>query len=536
MPEDSQSPPPPQPRPVIPIESDPDEVIDAQILGDGPAAPAPPPVPVMPIAEPGVVPPAPFAQVYAPPPTPPPAAYYPPAYPAYAPPVNPPAWPDPVDYRSSMVRSYSRPGIITAMAVTAIIVAALSMITTIFTGCTSAVIKNNSRGSAGTVRTTVSKPGIIVNTVKPSSPNALSDSDNIAVVHALTLRRPLSEPRREQLKNFLAENGKLVFDDSDVGLTSNKVTARLGQAGTEFSNGKSGPEYFVITAGKGVKLPGRLRLFDDRAVFKPDDYSPDLRSEGKPEDPSAAVIPQSNITDGLEDDQIRAVIGQIKAQSNNNLNAAQSATLTSLLQTPAYANWLQNSSTVAGLTAQVKSAAVADDGSVIITFTMAKLTLDPQGNRVGPMPVAPAPAVAATQPVNPFATGWAAGTLRVDQTSCSLGLVDAVISGLLAIYLLVIAILSLKRNPIGRKFYFIYIAAKIAIGVVAVAAFSGIINSLNATSAPGGFSIAQSASQFFAGIASAALTFSVIGLAYPVVIMLVLVLSKTARDYYRSAN
>lgn len=467
------------------------------------------------------------------PPLPPPAAYYPPAYPAYAPPVYPPAWPEPVDYRSSMVRSYSRPGIITAIAVTGIIVAALSMITTIFTGCTSALVMGNSRNSAGATRTPLPKTGITVTTAQPRSVNALSDSDSIAVIHALTLRRQLLEVRRGSLKNFLAEHGKLVFDDSDGGLTSNKITARIGQTGTEFSNGKTGPEFFVLTAGPGIKLPGRLRLFDDRAVFKPDDYSPDLRSEAKADDPAAAT--ESAITEGLDDDQVRAVIGQIKAQSNNNLNAAQTATLTSLLQTPAYANWLQDSSTIAGLTAQVKSAAVADDGSVIITFTMGKLTLDPQGNHVGPMPVAP-PAIAATQPVNPIASGWGGGTLRVDQTSCSLGMADAAVSGMLAIYLLVIAILSLKRNPIGRKFYFIYIAVKIAIGIVAVIAFSGIITSLNATSAPGTFSIAQSASRFFAGIASAALTFSIIGLAYPVVILLVLMLSKTARDYYRSGN
>ncbi len=536
MPDDPLTPPPPEPRPVIPIGPDPDETLDAEILGDGPIH-APPPLPVMPIAEPGVVPAAPFAQAYAPPPAPPPAAYYPPAYPPYAPPANPPAWPEaPVDYRSSMASSYSRPGIVTAIAVTAIIAAALSMITTIFTGCTSAVIMGNTRSSSTATRTPLPKATVTVTTAKPLSPNALFDNDRTAVIHALTLRRQLSEARRQQLASFLSEHGKLVFDDSDGGLTSNKITARLGPAGTEFSNGKSGPDYFVITPGKGIKLPGRLRLFDDRAVFKPDDYSPDLRSEGKADDPSAAVIPQSTITDGLDDDQVRAVIGQIKAQSNNNLNAAQTQTLTSLLQTPAYANWLQDSSTIAGLTAQVKSAAVADDGSVIITFTMGKLTLDPQGNRVGPMPVAPAPAVANTQPVGPIGKGWGGGTLRVDQTSCSLGMADAVVSALLAIYLLVIAILSLKRNPIGRKFYFIYIAAKIAIGVVAVIAFSGIISSLNATSASGTYSIAQSAGQFFTAIASAALTFSIIGLAYPVVILLVLILSKTARDYYRSGN
>jgi hypothetical protein len=539
MPDDPQPPPLPAPRPVIPIESDPDEAIDAQILGDGPVPPARGPAPVMPIAEPGVMPPAPFAQVYSPPPVPPPATYYPPAYPppaAYPPaPVHPPAWTEPVDYRSSTARTYGRPGIITAIAVTGIIVAALSMITTVFSGCTSMVVMTNSRSGPLTPRTTSPKQtGITVTVTKPPSVNALAHSNRTAVVYALSMKRALSDQRRQQLETFLSEHGKLVFDDTDGGLTSEKISQRLGGAGQEFSNGKTGPEYFIFKSGPGVKLPGRLRLFDDRAVFKPDDYSPDLRSEAKAADETTNAPAQPAVTTGLEDDQVRAVINQIKSQSGNNLNAAQSNTLTTLLQSPSYANWLQDSSTIPGLTAQVKSAAVADDGSVIITFNMGKLTLDPQGNTVGPMPAAPVPA---TMPSNThISSSWAMGTLSVNQTSCSLGLADALVSELLAIYLLVIAIMTLRRNPIARKFYLIYIAIKIIIGVVAVCAFAGIVNSLNATSVSSSMSAAQAVSNVFAGFASAALTFSIIGLLYPIVILLVLMFSKTAKDFYKSTT
>lgn len=544
MPEEDP-PQPPAPRPVIPIE--PDEPIDAQILGDGPAGSTPPnPVPVMPIAEPGVAPPAPFAQVYSPPAAPVAPAYYPPAYPppanygppgqppappGYPPPaVYPPAWPEPVDYRSAMVRSYSRPGIITAVAVTAIIVSGLSIITSFFSGCTSAMVMGNARGMTATrTATAIPSQGTMAGKASMPSVNALAQSDRAAVLQALSSRRTLSEPRQRQLNAFLSEHGKLVFDDSGAGLTIEKVKASLSDAGQEFANaGNRGPDFFAFKSGGVCKLPGRLRLFDDRAVYKPDDYSPDLRSAAKAEDDSSN--PPAAASNGLDDDQVRAVIGSVQGLTGNNLNAAQSNTLTSLLQSPVYTNYLQDSSTIPGLTAQVRSAAVADDGTVIITFTMGKLTLDPRGNPIGPMPTAPAPT---TSPITPLPPGWATGTLAVNQTSCSLGLAEAIVSGLLGIYLLVIAILSLRQNSIGRKFYLIYIALKIVCGVVAIVAFGGIISSLSATS-NGAFSVAQSMSQVFGGFATAALTFSIIGLIYPIAILLVLTLNKTARDYYRS--
>jgi hypothetical protein len=546
MPEEPNQ--PPAPRPVIPLELDPDETIDAQIVGEE-AKPATPPVPVIPIAEPGVTPPAPFAQVYAPPPAAAPPAYYPPAYPppagyqptnyppagypppvAYPPPPNyPPAWPDPADYRATMVRSYSRPGIVTTMAVTAIIVAALSLIGSFFSGCTSMMIMNSSRKTTSAPRT-AGIPGPVVVAPAQQAANALAESDRVAVMQALRAKRFVTDERMAQVDAFLREHGKAVFDDSGGGLSIQSITACLGDHGQEFSSGgANGPIFFVFKSAP-CKLPGRLRLFDDRAVYKPDDYSPDLRSSRKLTAETQTPDPQPIVTSGLDSDQVRAIVGIVQNLSSNHLNPAQSNTLSSLLQAPTYANWLQDSATIPGLTAQVKSAVLADDGSIVITFTMGKLTLDPQGNMVGPMPIMPA---ATTMPANPMGPAWAMGTLSVDHNSCSMGFAEALLSGLLAIYLLVIAIMSLKQNPIGRKFYFIYIAIKVIAGLIAIVAFSGIINSLNASSGP---SMARSASDFFAGTATAAMVFSAIGLAYPIIVFLILTLNKTAKEYYKSAG
>src|SRR5258706_16349244 len=139
MPEEPSK--PPAPRPVIPIEP----LVDLD----------PDATSVMPIAEPGVMAPAPFAQVYAPPPPPLPQAYYPPVYPPAPYPPPAPVWPEPVAYRASGAAGYSRPGIITALGVTAIIVASLSFITSLFSGCTAMVVTAKPLRSASVAKMTI---------------------------------------------------------------------------------------------------------------------------------------------------------------------------------------------------------------------------------------------------------------------------------------------------------------------------------------------------------------------------------------------
>jgi hypothetical protein len=552
MPDDPSQ--PPAPRPVVPIEpgeaSSGDELIDAEIMRDASAGVTPPPMPVVPIAEPGVVPPAPFAQVYSPPAPPVAPAYYPPAYPppqaypaphgyapqkGYAPPgAYPPAWPEPVDYRGGLVRSYSRPGIITAMAVTAMIVAALSVVTSFFSGCTSLAVMNNSRkassaGRASVAYSTVPAPGA---SITLHNTNALGDSDRAAVITALRTRRALSDERLRQIDGFLAEHGKLVFDDTNGGLTSKGVLECLGEQGQEFaSQGKAGPAFFVFKSAAPCKLAGRLRVFDTRAVYKPDDYSPDLRSETKAEE-TPFVTPQANaaqtLANGLEDEQVQAVLGRVQGLSSGKLNAAQANTLTGLLQTPTYAGFLQDSTTIPGLTAQVKSAAIGDDGGVTISFTMGKLMIDSNGNVISPMPAQTKPTAAATMPSG---FGWGPTVIVADHGSCEMATADAFFSGLLAIYLLVIAILTLRRNPIGKKFFIIYAVVKLICGVIGLMGFIGIINSLSASIDTLG--IARS---WFGGMANAAAVLTGIGLAYPIAVLLVLTMNQTAKDYYKTAG
>jgi hypothetical protein len=494
----------------------------------------------MPIAEPGVMAPAPFAQVYAPPPPPLPQAYYPPAYPPAPYPPPAPAWPDPVAYRASGAAGYSRPGIITALGVTAIIVASLSFIASLFSGCTAMVITANARRSASvakmTINATTATPATAAPALETSNLNGLPPNERATVVRGLRdrMRRVLPTERERQLDGFLAEHGKLIFDVEAQPLTRERVKNLVTQAGQEFATaGKAAPDFFTL---KGNKLPGRLLLKDDAAIYKPDDYSPTLTSHSRPPAQPADDVPPPApapvfVSGGLDDEQAQAVLGRVRELSNGKVTETQLLTLSTLMQSPTGANWITGSSTIPGITAQVKSAAVQPDGTVTITFTMGKLTLDPQGSFVGAMPAAPVQSPTTSPSASP--PFWM-GAIGVDKGSCALAIAEAAISGLLAIYLLVIAILTLRQGGSSRKLFVIYGVLKVFCAIAGIVAFAWMMSSLTAGADPTGF--AQSMVAGFKATSSAALTLTAIGLAYPIAVLLVLTLSKTARDYYKATT
>jgi hypothetical protein len=534
-------PPPPAPRPVILINQPGDPAfLDA--------------TPVMPIAEPGVIAPAPFAQVYAAPPgnpnvpqsmtmSPPPLpqSYYPPAYPAAQQQQQQPAWPvDPVAYRSRGAAGYSRPGIISALAITGIIVAALSFITSLFSGCTAIAINTYARRTAGFARTTVTTtvPKTTAQGV-PSTvgPDGLAAAEREIVARALRGKsnHRLNAKQELQLEGFLAQHGRQIIDDQSI---TNKTVAKLiSKTGQEFATaGNVSPDFFIF---QNNPLPGRLILKDDAAIFKPDDYSPNLTTHTtEPVDETTAPTPApaptgAFVSNGLDDEQAQALLARVQQLGNGRVSNAQLSTLNSLMQSPTCANWVTDSSTIPGITAQVKSAAVRSDGSVTITFSMGKMALDPQGNLFGPVP--PAPTVApTTSPSSGGGPAFVMGSISVDKPACTLAIVDAALSALLAIYLLVIAILALRPAGAPRKFFIIYALLKLACGAMGVIGFAWMSQSLAASNDPNGF--ATSMVRSFQGMSSAALTLTAIGSVYAFGILMMLALSATAKDYYKSGT
>jgi hypothetical protein len=126
------------------------------------------------------------------------------------------------------------------------------------------------------------------------------------------------------------------------------------------------------------------------------------------------------------------------------------------------------------------------------------------------------------------------GAIAVSKGSCGTAIAAAAISAVLAVFLLVVAILSLRQSPGVGRLYLIYAIAKLVTGVVAVAALLGIINSLSATGTDS-VGYAQSMVSAFGGMAKFALAVTLIGLVLPVVILLTFTLNRAVKAYFRTA-
>ncbi|HEY7116109.1 MAG TPA: hypothetical protein VH475_05970 [Tepidisphaeraceae bacterium] len=540
----------PEPRPVIPIEP--------------PAAPVEPaqsPPPPLPIPEPGVVAPAPFAQVYAPAsmtmsPPPVPTGYYPPAYPpptAYPPPAY-----SPVDYRTAGGAHYGRPGFVTTLAVVGIIVASLSFLASVFSGCTGLIVFRTT--SVRAVRTSMATTTMIMPPAAAGAgivagPDGFAPTQRTVIILTFKsrLRSPLTDARQRQFDAFLAEHGKLVFNDTPDLLVPSKLLADLGVTGQEFAGpDQQGADFLVLKPGELCKLPGRLRLFDNRAVFEPDDHSSTLRSSAPPQPaPGAPTSPfQEPAVSGFGDDEAAAIVNRVNQLSYNKLNPAQAGALTTFLQSPDSGRFVAPSSTTPGLTAQVKSAVTHNDGSMTVTFVMGRLTLDAQGKLIDTQtaklqgyapPAAPTAGPSGTSggaSTAPTIPGIVAGNLRVNPLSCTLVILEAALSALLAVYLLVVAILSLRQTRGGRRLLLIYAGLKLVCGVVAILGLSLMIASLNTTPAgpAGTISIAQNVARGFAAMAIFALVVAMIGMVFPLVVLMMLTVSPNVKNYYAAAG
>jgi hypothetical protein len=377
---------------------------------------------------------------------------------------------------------------------------------------------------------------------QPASPNGLGAANRGVVIAVLKsrLRVYLTPEREQQIDDFLAQQGKSVLNDPADALTSKKVFDHLGEVGQEFSNpGTTPPAYFVFKPGTICTLPGRLRVMDDRWVYEPADGSPTLRSPApaKPQQPTPATAPPPPppLPDGVEEDEARAILNRVRALSNNRLNANQSNTLSNLLQSPTAGAYLTPSGTIPGYTAQVRSAAVRSDGTIQIAFNMGQLTLDAQGNTVGP--------IATVATTGPSATAGAPGGLpnviftniSLSRGSCTVVMLDAGLGVLLAVFLLVIAILALRQTPGTRRLFVIYAIVKILSSIAAIVALSTLLASLSAgnTANP---NVIPLTLPWFTGLCTAAQVLTVIGLSFPIAVLLTLALSKSAREYYRATG
>jgi hypothetical protein len=159
------------------------------------------------------------------------------------------------------------------------------------------------------------------------------------------------------------------------------------------------------------------------------------------------------------------------------------------------------------------------DGSVNVTMNGGQITMDPSGKELSQTPTG--------------AGGFASPMMymKVDMTSFATVMVECILSGVLAIYLVVSGIFVLRHSLIGSKLHWIYVALKIPLAVIGAVALPSLwysfFNSIQSASPMGGTPMQINGFVVF-GIVIGALA-----IAYPIGLIFALS-SRGARGYYNS--
>lgn len=422
-----------------------------------------------------------------------------------------------------------RPGLITAIGVMSIVVAALSIIWSLGSVAQAGffyMMSMISSSAAGAAAPGGSPPGsgsVLIHSTTvhvgrtPVLPRAMEAAERESTVAALARLQPLLPSRKRQLEAILASAGREMGTD--------QVTS----SGTmpEMRSGEPPPDFFTTPSG-------RLELYNDRAVFFPTGGGPavrvsaptagaDVGTKSAPpgaageetttadEDAGAAATgPASNSTTApstapgaLSAAEIQSIIQQAQSRSGNGLNAAQVNSLQMVLSVPG--QQLVQPGAAAG---SVDSAVAAAGTAAYVHFSDGgSLSLGAQGDVLS-MVAAP---VMPTFSFRPMTLG-----LMIASAMASLGL---------AVYLLVCGIMTLRQSPRGRRLHFIYVGIKLPLAVVAGVASAWATHDLMAS--VGG----SAAPTVFPAVASGALPL-ILGIAYPIALLIALNL-KATRDYYR---
>jgi hypothetical protein len=156
-----------------------------------------------------------------------------------------------------------RPGIVTALGVSSIIVAVLTGIACFVVIIWSFVMLANTPAPAAAVAPT---PQSAPPELQSDSLNGLSKSKRSIVMLGLTRARSLKPQRMKQIDALLARSGRLMFplagQSFDAKFVRNNVTESGVLPSAKNPSGADGPTFYIIGTG-------RLEIYDDHAVFRP---------------------------------------------------------------------------------------------------------------------------------------------------------------------------------------------------------------------------------------------------------------------------
>lgn len=413
---------------------------------------------------------------------------------------------------------YRRPGIVTAIGVMAIIVGSLSLLANFSTGMSAWGFLLMQRVSATMSRAMAARAAAPAPAAQPPA-TPLSVGEVGVAMNTLSPMLGLDGPHDRELDRMLRRHGREIFDgDDDVQLTGAAIreavtlTRKMSRAGSQ-------PAQFVTSEGM-------VQVYADHAVFTSADGGTILQTSARHNSdstratgsvstsvqvttigPGGVSIQTASTT--LTPPEISSVVSAVNSAAPSPLNQAQVRSLQAELAKP---NQLLVRVASVG---QVAAVIAQPGGNVTIYFNTGNmLVLGPAGQVIssGPPPMP-------KFNVNPGLAG--------------LVILEAVLSGALAIYLVVVGIIVLRGSFAGPRLLRIYawtkiplaILAGVGVGMLMYQFYSGFSNMP-------GFAGANAAS--FAPLGTLyGVGLGLLGLAFPVGVLIAL-RSRTVRGYFNA--
>ena len=381
----------------------------------------------------------------------------------------------------------SRPGILTTLGVLGVILGGLGILINGAVGLGSYFVSTVSQRvqviQSNMTLPTAPIPGQVV-----SSDGFLPNQRKI-IIDALNNARPLTPVRQKQLDDLLADQGRKLITLSDDSITPDRLATFISDV-KEMPN-PDGPPVDVFILGSG-----RLEISDQTAVFFPNGGMDAVRAgDNGPQAVAANVSPGGT---ALTQEQIDAVIGQIRQMTNQDPTDAQKQTLQAALQYPSQ-SLFNNANDTSAIAGEISDAKYGTDGSLRVTTDMMKFTITSTGlGTMAPLQTTTITSPAFSAAVKPY-------------------IIFAAINGSLAIYLLICGILMLRNLPAARTLNLIYAVVKIVVGLLWFAIYLSIVIPASA----GGTT--NSVMFFIVG--------PIVGLVFPIVLLISLQ-THSVRQYY----
>jgi hypothetical protein len=416
-----------------------------------------------------------------------------------------------------------RPGIISFIAVTSIVVGSISILASagfafMDFGLVMAAIAPTPAPVSMTAASAVTGPPMVITHGTPERVpySGLAYSDRQMFEIGLQQVRPLSAGQLEQLDEMLAENGKAIAGGTGA-IPPGQVVATVTSSGHHPVGDTPGSDYFVMSTG-------RLELSNDRAVFFPTAGQPSIRSVAvQLPAPVFGWSPKS-----LQPYQIRSIVRAVNELNGAKIKSAQARTLAGTLQNPG--QQLVVPTTDGSDPAYEVTAAVTDaDGTLEVTTLHGTVSstfmCDASGSIIN-QPVAPG-----------VLNGRLTATPTANKTAGISAMSLSIAQLLPAIFLLVAGILTLRFSPRGRLLHWIYVAVKLPMGIATAAVSFWMWNSMlqsamTMTTGPGAPPPPGAAA---AGSAIASMMFGIVpatlGCLWPIVLMFLLS-SRSTRLFY----